>query len=127
MEHGEHGSAILETMYPGYALGSGSELEWAMEHNLPLAVDVSHVFIQRTQGVLSERVLRAVFDYPHIAEVHVSANLGKHDSHLPIADTSFGIPWAIERHRSGTPTVLECYMHRLSEEERQRQVEALRC
>src|SRR5688572_20352587 len=37
---------VLETMYPGYALGEGDELEWAMARRLPLAVDVSHLYMQ---------------------------------------------------------------------------------
>src|SRR5258706_789901 len=40
---------IVEVMYPGYELGAGDEVERAMDAQLPLAVDVSHVFIQRTQ------------------------------------------------------------------------------
>src|SRR6188508_3392374 len=49
---------ILEVMYPGYALGTGDEVERAMADALPLAVDVSHVHIQRAQGVMQDRVWR---------------------------------------------------------------------
>ncbi|HLL25487.1 MAG TPA: hypothetical protein VK427_25295, partial [Kofleriaceae bacterium] len=39
---------ILEVMYPGHALGTGAEVERAMDDGVMLAVDVSHVHIQRT-------------------------------------------------------------------------------
>jgi hypothetical protein len=117
---------ILEVMYPGHALGSGAEISAAMEARLPLAVDVSHVFIQRTQGAMDDRVWRRLQDYDRIAEVHVSANEGRHDTHQPLAEDSFGLAWARERLAAGTPVVLECYMHRLTDGERRRQLAAVR-
>ena len=113
---------ILEVMYPGYALGTGDEVERAMADALPLAIDVSHVFIQRTQGAMDDRVWRRLADYPHIAEVHVSANAGRHDTHEPLRADSFGLAWARERVKA-VPVVLECYMHRLSLDERRRQID----
>src|SRR5450432_961118 len=37
---------ILEVMYPGYALGTGDEVEAAMADGIALAVDISHVYLQ---------------------------------------------------------------------------------
>lgn len=117
---------ILEVMYPGYALGTGAEVEAAMAGGLPLAVDVSHVYLQRVQGAMDERVWRRLCDYDRIAEVHVSANRGRADTHQPLAPDTFGVGWARERLRAGCPVVLECYMHRLGEPARRAQIDALR-
>jgi hypothetical protein len=116
---------ILEVMYPGYALGTGGEVERAIADGLPLAVDVSHVHIQRTQGAMDDRVWRRLADYPQIAEVHVSANAGRHDTHDPLRADTFGLDWARER-LAELPVVLECYMHRLSIDERRRQIDLVK-
>lgn len=117
---------ILETMYPGYTLGDGEAIERLMDANVTLAVDVSHVFIQRTQGAMTDATWQRLMDYEHIAEVHVSANSGEHDSHRPLAADTFGLAWARERFSEGVPTVLECYMHKLDQGERQRQLDLVR-
>jgi len=119
---------VLEVMYPGYALGCGDEVLAAMDARLPLAVDVSHVFIQRTQGAMDDRTWRRLAGYDRIAEVHVSANAGRHDTHQPLApgDATFGLAWAREQLRAGVPVVLECYMHRLTHDERRRQLDTVR-
>lgn len=119
-------TCAIELMYPGYMLGTGEGAEWAMEARLPIAVDVSHIHIQRTRGVMEERTWRKLQDYEHIREVHVSANEGRHDSHRPLDEGSFGVEWARAKMRSGTLCVLECYMHRLDQDARQRQVARLR-
>lgn len=116
----------LETMYPGYALGSGAELAWAMARRLPLAVDVSHLYLQREAGVIDDDTLARVLDYDAVAEVHISANDGAHDLHLPIDAHTFGLEWARQRERAGTPLVLECYMHRMSIDARKRQIALLK-
>ena len=85
---------ILETMYPGYALGDGAALEDAMARRLRLAVDVSHLLMQREQGCLSAATLARVLDYDRIAEIHVSANDGRRDLHAPLAADTFGLAWA---------------------------------
>lgn len=113
---------IVEIMYPGYALGTGDEVEAAMADGLPLAVDVSHVHIQRTQGVMAERTWRRLQDYLHIDEVHVSANDGRRDAHQPLGGDSFGLAWARERLSGGDPVILECYMHRMPAAERRAQL-----
>jgi hypothetical protein len=116
---------IIEVMYPGQALGTGDEVEAAMADALPLAVDVSHVFIQRAQGAMTEATWRRLQAYPHIAEVHVSANDGRRDAHLPLRADSFGLDWARERLAS-TPVVLECYMHRMEHDARRAQLDLIR-
>lgn len=114
---------ILETMYPSYELGDGDALEAAMARGVRLAVDVSHLWIQKTQGVISERQLAKVFDYSEIAEIHVSANDGKRDLHAPLRADTYGLDWARQR---GVPVVLECYFHKLDDDARKRQVELAR-
>lgn len=119
-------TCAIELMYPGYMLGTGGGAEWAMEARMPLAVDVSHIYIQRMCGVMAAGTWRRLQDYDRIHEVHVSANEGRHDSHRPIEASSFGLDWARERMRAGTLCVLECYMHRLETDVRQGQVALLR-
>ena len=116
---------ILEVMYPGYALGTGDDVERAIADGVRLAVDVSHVHIQRAQGAMDDRVWRRLANYSGVAEIHVSANAGRHDTHDPLAADSFGLAWARERLRD-VPVVLECYMHRLSLDERRRQIDLVR-
>jgi hypothetical protein len=125
-ERGDYAGILMETMYPGYPLGDGDDLEWAMDAEIPLAVDVSHIHIQRTQNVLSEGVWKRLQAYPRIGELHLSANRGDADTHQPLTPESFGLAWVRERAQAGIPVVLECYMHRLSPAERQRQIELAR-
>ncbi|MGC4117888.1 MAG: hypothetical protein QM765_25745 [Myxococcales bacterium] len=117
---------ILETMYPSYTLGDGAAIERLMDRGVALAVDISHVFIQRTQGTMTEATWQRLMDYDRIAEVHVSANGGRHDSHQPLSSTTFGLAWARDRFAAGTPTVIECYMHTLDDGERRRQLDFVR-
>lgn len=115
-----------EVMYPGYRLGDGRDVHVAMSYGLFLAVDVSHVFIQLQTGAIDVATWRALQDYEHVSEVHVSANDGLHDSHRPLTAASFGLDWARERMTAGVPLVLESYMHRLNDGERRRQIEIAR-
>jgi hypothetical protein len=115
-------SPLLETMYPDYVLGSGEEIELAMEIGVKLAVDVSHVFMQIAQGVMNEGTWERLREYPNIGEVHLSANDGRHDLHAPLTTRTFGLAWAQTKLAEGTPVVLECYMHRLTDDHRRRQV-----
>ncbi|MDX2011012.1 MAG: hypothetical protein SFW67_12505 [Myxococcaceae bacterium] len=117
---------VLETMYPGYCLGSGDALEQALTRSVPLAVDVSHLFIQRTAGVLTDGTLRRVLDSPHVVEVHVSQNDGRHDSHRPLRRDSFELGWARERLSSGLPVIYEAYLHLLSDDARRAQLDLVR-
>lgn len=113
---------VLETMYPGHALGTGEALEDAMRRGLTLAVDVSHLFIQRCAGVLSDATWRRLQDYPRVAEVHVSRNDGRRDAHLPLTADTFGLGWALAKLRAGTPVILESYFHRVPVDARRAQL-----
>ncbi len=93
-------------MYPGYRLGCGAELERAMEQGLTLAVDVSHINIQLCAGVMSVCTWERLQRYAAIAEVHVSDNAGRVDSHGPLTADTFGLSWAKERCVQGIPLVL---------------------
>ncbi len=115
-----------EVMYPGEWLGTGAEILRAMSARMPLTVDISHLFIQRSVGAIDEQTLARIFDYDKIVEVHVSANNGWHDSHQPLTERTFGLSWARERLASGTTMVLECYMHKLSVDDRRRQADLAR-
>lgn len=117
----------IETMYPGQPLGSGEALSAAMDAGVRLAVDVSHIFIQREQGVLSDSMWRRLQDYEHVEEIHLSANDGRRDRHAPLAPDTFGLQWARRRSaETSTPVMLECYMHKLSDDERRYQTEIAR-
>jgi hypothetical protein len=118
--------SALETMYPGYCLGTGDALERAMERCWPLAVDISHLFIQRAANVISVAQLNRVFSYGHITEIHVSANNGSHDSHQLICENTFGLRWAQERAGTGIPLVFEAYLHTVSSDNRKRQIDLIR-
>lgn len=117
----------IETMYPGLPLGTGEALRAAMNAGLRLAVDVSHIFIQRQQGVLDDRDWQRLQDYERVEEIHLSANDGRRDRHAPLARDTFGLDWARQRSaQTSTPVMLECYMHKLNPEERRRQIEMAR-
>jgi hypothetical protein len=126
VEAGEGALPVLETMYPGYALGTGEELEWAMGLGLRLAVDVSHLRIQQEAGVLGERTWRRLQGYARIDEVHVSESHQRRDAHRPLHAGSFGLAWARERLAAGTPVILECYVHSLPDDARRAQLDLLR-
>jgi hypothetical protein len=117
----EHPHPTLETMYPGYHLGRGEHLDALMSRGEPLAVDVSHVFLQREAGVLTEGTWKRLQDYPRVVEVHVSRNDGCRDAHLPVTPDTFGLAWALARLRAGTPVILESYFHRLGADARRQQ------
>jgi hypothetical protein len=113
---------VLETMYPGYCLGDDASLAQAMALQRPLAVDVSHVYLALVAGTMTTGTWARLRDYEHIVEVHLSANDGRSDAHRPLTRDSFGLDWARAKGRAGTPLVLECYFHRLDDDERRRQV-----
>ena len=117
---------VVEVMTPGAWLGDGPSLRRAMEAGVALAVDVSHLHVQRQAGVLDDATLARLLDYDRVAEVHVSDNDGTADQHRPLTPRSFGLDWARERGRAGTPIVLECRMHRLDLDTRARQLELCR-
>lgn len=122
---GNYHHLILETMYPQYLLGSGEELERAMDLGLPLAVDVSHIYIQLSQGSLSQSIWLRLQNYDNIRELHLSSNTGRADIHQPLDKNTFGLDWVRSRSQDGTPVILECYLHRLSLQERLEQLELI--
>jgi hypothetical protein len=117
---------VLETMYPGYAaLACGDQISAAMDVGRWLAVDVAHLGIQMYHGILEKSVLQRLLNYERVAEVHVSTSHEARDTHAKLTDTTWGIDWARDHHAKGTPVILECYMHKLSHEERLEQVARL--
>src|SRR5262245_52672200 len=117
---------VLETMYPGYAaLANGDQIAAAMDAGRWLAVDVAHLDIQTFHGILAKPVLRRLLEYERIAEVHVSTSREHRDTHARLSATTWGIEWARTRLAAATPVILECYMHKLSHEERLEQVDWL--
>jgi uncharacterized protein (TIGR02996 family) len=114
---------VMETMYPGYAaLASGDQIAAAMDAGRWLAVDIAHLGIQVYRGVLEPTVLRRLLDYERVAEIHVSTSREARDTHAELDANTWGVEWARDRLAKGTPTILECYMHKLSDEERLEQV-----
>lgn len=118
--------AVYETMYPGYHLGNEQQLLTAVNYRLPLAVDVSHLYIQLHAGVLSAAGVQRLVEYDNIKEIHLSHNSGKSDSHKPINQDTYLLPWVKERLSAGALVVLESYFHKLSVDDRRQQLELVR-
>jgi hypothetical protein len=87
-----------------------------------LAVDVAHLEIQMYHGILTKEVRNRVLNYERIAEVHVSTSHELRDTHAKVTLSTWGIEWAKAHLAAGTPVILECYMHKLSQEERLEQI-----
>jgi hypothetical protein len=117
---------VLETMYPGYAaLANGDQIAAAMDEGRWLAADVAHLDIQMYHGILTKPVLNRLLSYERIAEVHVSTSHEHRDTHARLSTPTWGIEWARSHLAAGTPVILECYMHKLSHEERLEQIACL--
>ena len=121
----EYQGPVLETMYPGYRLGTGRSIEFYMSLGKPLAVDVAHLKIQMDMGVLDDKQLNKIFDYNNITEIHVSESSNGKDVHRPLSEKSFGLEWAREKRQRDIPVVLECYMHKLNDDQRREQIELI--
>jgi hypothetical protein len=121
----QQSGVTIEVMYPGYAVGTGEDVKRAMHMQLPLAVDVSHLFIMRTQGAIDDNTLRQLLDYPPITEVHVSHNQGNADTHELLRTASYGLSFAKERMQDGCPCIVESYFHKASDDDRRRCIELL--
>jgi hypothetical protein len=115
---------ILETMYPGYLLGNGDEIEIAMLLNKRLAVDISHVHIMKTQGVITNSQINKLLNYDNIVEIHISHNNGKYDTHSPICKNTPFLHWIKER--TNVLFVYESYLHKLNLCERLSQLEIIK-
>jgi hypothetical protein len=114
---------VMETMYPGYAaLANGDQIAAAMDAGRWLAVDVAHLDIQTYHGILAKSVRHRLMNYERIAEVHVSTSREARDTHAKLTQRTWGIEWARAQLAAGTPVILECYMHKLSHEERLEQI-----
>lgn len=114
---------VLETMYPGYAaLANGDQIAAALDEGRWLAVDIAHLDIQRFHGLLTKQVLDRLLEYERIAEVHVSTSRESRDTHARLSQHTWGLEWAKTRLARGTPVILECYMHKLTHEERLEQI-----
>jgi hypothetical protein len=114
---------VMETMYPGYAaLASGDQIAAAMDAGRWLAVDIAHLGIQMYHGLLAQPVLNRLLEYERIAEIHVSTSHEARDTHARLSTTTWGIEWARAKLAAGMPVILECYMHKLSQEERLEQI-----
>ena len=113
---------IIETMYPGYAdMSCGVEIERAMDENRDIAVDVAHLDMQTRAGLLTDRQKNRIIEYENVREIHVSTSKGVKDSHFPVEKNHWGTRWALERINE-IPVVIESYLHKLSQEEREEQV-----
>lgn len=119
------GDYVLECMYPGYLLGTGEEIEVALKLRKRLAIDISHLFIMKSQGVISNSILNKILDYDLIEEIHISHNDGKYDSHRPISESTPYLDWAKGR-KGKTLLVYESYLHKLSLTDRLKQLEIIR-
>ncbi len=118
---------LVETMYPGYALGSGNELESAMDAGVRLCVDIAHLSIQSYAGELSAATLKRLFNYERVSEVHVSHSTAGKDTHSPISAETPWLGWARER-IGHIPVVLESYWHKLDFAQQRMQVQlAVNC
>ena len=116
----------LEIMPPRHRLGDDAELCDAMARGLRLALDLSHLAIQREQDRITAHTLRRLLAYPLVAEVHISRSDGLRDRHLPLTPRTYGLGFAREWLRAGRPLILEAYMHALSVRERAQQLDLLR-
>lgn len=124
LEKQHYQNIIFETMYPEYLLGNGDDLNRAMQLKTPLAVDISHIYIQLEQGSLEKSIWNKLQNYEYIKEIHLSANQGCIDNHQPLQSNSFGLAWAKE-HLSSLPVILECYMFKLSKEQCLSQIDVI--
>ena len=122
------GQPAWEIMYPSkhnYHLSTWAELDNAMNMGIKLAVDISHLAIMRDCYGEFPLTLKRLQDYHNINEIHVSQSIRDKDAHAPITKDTLYLEWAKERLASGTQVVLECYMHKLTQDERLRQIALL--
>ncbi len=119
------GDVLLEVMYPEYLLGNSEEIEIAMLLRKRLAIDISHLYIQKTQGILDEFILKKLLNYDLIEEIHISQNGGRFDSHKSITKDCPFLDWVGER-KDVEVKVYESYLHKLSFDDRRGQIDFVR-
>lgn len=122
---GDHGTTTMEVMFGDELLGNADEVDRAMDQGMPLAVDVSHVFIQLSQGQMGSRTWERLASYDNIQEIHLSQNDGVSDLHQQLTTEAFGFDWAVDRIKD-LPVVVESYLHKLDEGERREMLTPLR-
>lgn len=115
---------LWETMYPGYHLGTGKDLERAMAAGLRLAVDIAHLAIQTHLGALSDGTRRRLEDYSKVEEIHVSRSQRASDAHLPLTPDTPGLDWARAR-GAAIPLILESRWHQRSFDEQRAELDLL--
>ena len=118
-----HPEYVYEVMYPPYFLGDTDSLRWAMEHQVSLALDISHAHILHRRYQLPTHLLDALLDYPHLAEIHVSDNAGDRDSHRCLTPDSFLLKEL--KHLRHLPWMFEAYLHKVPPAVRQEQIHLL--
>lgn len=125
---GEAGITV-ETMYPNgrypYALMTTAEYYEAIELQTPIALDLSHADICINKGLLTAEAARKLLYLGNVQELHVSFNDGRHDTHIPMPPDYHWVEqaeWFAQTYPD-RPVVIECYMHKLTPEQRLAQVE----
>lgn len=81
----------VEGLYPikGNALliSSWKEYAWLLETGLDFAIDLSHLnIVAKHEHKVETNLVREMISSPNCLEVHVSANDGHQDLHLPVDD-----------------------------------------
>jgi hypothetical protein len=81
-------------LYPSFGrpmlVSTWSDYETLLYRDVPLAIDLSHLNIVRaTEGTDAFGLLEALLASPRTLEVHLSANDGRTDRHLTLAEPPF--------------------------------------
>lgn len=110
---------VLEIMYGDYFLSSDKEINYILDLNKPIALDISHLYINYINNTIDCYTIDRLFDYENIKEIHISQNNGKYDTHSEITkDCPFldNVKYAIRN--NDAIVVFESYLHKKSKEER---------
>lgn len=97
----------------GYHLATPSEVfdfcEWASQRGWerPLLVDASHLHIGWRSGLWTDQQVRELLNSPWVAELHISENDGKTDSHRPLTDSHRVAGWLAGVDTSAIPVVVD--------------------
>lgn len=120
----------LEIMYVSnhnYPLTTIEEVKRAMDNGQALALDLSHVDINQKFGRAAEweQLIEKLLDYKKLKEIHMSQSIHERDAHARLSSQAFKLDVAREWHKRNKVLVLECYMHKMSQKERQDQINLL--
>ena len=121
----------FEIMYDPkeYPLSDDDSINYIMDLKNPIALDISHLNILNKQGHINKKTLNRLLEYDKIEEIHISDNDGKRDSHHYISkDTYLLKDWVKERYNDNKdiPIILECFMQRMNQEQRQNQIDIIK-